>query len=65
MTALIIIIGLYFLPTIVAVVRRAPNAASVAVVDIFLGWTVIGWIIALAMAVRDRTVATDWQDRRP
>ena len=44
-------IGVYFLPTIIAACRRIPNAVSVAVVNLFLGWTFIGWVVALAMAV--------------
>ena len=41
-----------FVPLIVAVVRHVPNVGSVAVINIFLGWTLIGWVVALAMAVR-------------
>ncbi len=46
-----IIGGLYFLPTIVAFKRRRPNQASIAVVNFFLGWTLIGWVVAMAWAV--------------
>lgn len=43
----------YFVPTIVAIARRgAANTGSVIVVNFLLGWTVIGWIVALAMACR-------------
>ncbi|HXA88731.1 MAG TPA: superinfection immunity protein [Mycobacterium sp.] len=28
-----------------------PNAGSVAVINLFLGWTFIGWVVAPAMAV--------------
>jgi hypothetical protein len=47
-------LSLYFLPAIVAVARKVPNTGSVIVIDFFLGWTFIGWVIALAMAVRSR-----------
>lgn len=40
----------WLLPTIVASSRGMPNVGSVAVIDVLLGWTVIGWIVALAMA---------------
>lgn len=44
---------LYFIPAIVAIARRGQaNTGSVIVVNFFLGWTVIGWIVALAMACR-------------
>lgn len=45
-------VGCYFIPTIVGLVRKVTNLGSVAVVNFFLGWTVVGWIVALAMSVR-------------
>lgn len=48
-----IVIG-YWAPAIVAFVRRVPNKVSVLVINLFLGWTLIGWVVALAMAVRSR-----------
>jgi Superinfection immunity protein len=45
-------VALYFVPTIVGVVRGVPNVGSVAVINVFLGWTFIGWVVALAMAAR-------------
>lgn len=50
----IILIGLgfYLVPTIVAVVRKVPNMGSVAVINILLGWSVVGWVVSMAMAVR-------------
>jgi hypothetical protein len=44
----------YWIPTIVAVVRSVPNTGSVAVINFFLGWTFIGWVVALAMAFRSK-----------
>jgi hypothetical protein len=52
---LLIIAGaalLYCLPLIVAYRRNVPNRGSVAVINVFLGWTFLGWIVALAMAAR-------------
>lgn len=40
---------LYFLPAVIA--RKKHNANSVFVINLFLGWTLIGWVVALAMAV--------------
>jgi hypothetical protein len=45
---------LYLLPVIIAYLRTAPDRASVAVVNVLLGWTYLGWVAALALAVRDR-----------
>jgi hypothetical protein len=46
-------VAAYWAPTLVAWLRHVPNVGSVAVIDGLLGWTVIGWIVALAMACRD------------
>ena len=40
----------YFVPTFVAMYRSMPNKGSVIVVNVFLGWTFVGWVVALAMA---------------
>lgn len=50
---------MYFLPTIIAAVRSKRDVVSIAVLNIFLGWTLIGWIIALVWALKeDVPVAT-------
>ena len=41
----------YLLPTLIAYGRRTTNRASVAILNILLGWSVIGWVIALAMSL--------------
>jgi hypothetical protein len=55
---LALLVCAYFLPLIIAGVRKVPNIGSVAVINLFLGWTFIGWVVALAMAFRsaDRNV---------
>jgi hypothetical protein len=46
----------YFIPAIVA--RGKPQFASVLVLDIFLGWTLVGWVVALAWALKAEPSAT-------
>ncbi len=38
----------YMAPTIIAARRGHPNVAPIAVVNILLGWTLVGYVIALA-----------------
>ncbi|MEJ6011450.1 superinfection immunity protein [Novosphingobium aquae] len=45
----------YLLPTAIAYGRKH-NTASICVINLFLGWTLIGWVIALAMAVAPRKI---------
>jgi len=44
-------IALYFLPTIIAAVRHKKDIVGIVLVNIFLGWTFIGWIVALIWAL--------------
>lgn len=41
----------YLLPTSIALVRRVPTGLCF-VVNLLLGWTVIGWIVAFILAFR-------------
>ena len=47
------IIGLYFLPTIIARRRKHKNENSIVALNFFLGWTFIGWVISLSWAFSD------------
>jgi hypothetical protein len=49
--AIVACLGFYFLPTITANWRQHKNADAILILNLFLGWTVIGWIIALIWAV--------------
>ena len=68
---LIIFFGAYFIPGIVASARHVPNQASVWIINIFLGWTLVGWVVALAMAARSQLPAQQviiqqgWQQGGP
>lgn len=46
----LIVIGLYFLPMIVAIRRQHHQKGAIIVINLLLGWTFIGWVVALAMA---------------
>lgn len=49
MSWVIITILLYFLPTIVAF--RKKNLAAIFVLNLLLGWTFLGWVVALIWAM--------------
>ncbi len=42
-------LGLYFLPTILAIHKR--NLFLIFLINLFFGWTFIGWIVGLVLAV--------------
>lgn len=41
---------IYFAPAVIAWHRRHPYQASILVVNLFLGWTLLGWVGSLAWA---------------
>ena len=44
-------LAFYFLPAIVAAARHTHNSAGILLLNLFLGWTVVGWFVALVMAL--------------
>lgn len=43
---------LYFLPTIAALARSKRDTLSIFLLNFFLGWSVIGWVVALVWALK-------------
>lgn len=41
----------HFLPTIVAALRDSRHTVAIFVINLFLSWTVIGWVFALVWAL--------------
>ena len=41
----------YFAPTIIGAVRKTRNTFAIFALNLLLGWTVIGWIVALVWAL--------------
>jgi hypothetical protein len=48
----------YFLPTMVALVRSKRDKLSIFLLNFFLGWTLIGWVVALVWAFKTDAVVT-------
>jgi len=44
------VVALYFLPTIIAWKKKKVNTKAIFVLNLALGWTFIGWIVALIWA---------------
>lgn len=41
----------YFAPTIVAFMRHSKQRLPVLVLNLLLGWTFVGWVVSMVMAV--------------
>jgi Superinfection immunity protein len=44
---------MYFLPTIIAFARSKRDTTSILLLNFFLGWTMIGWVVALVWAAKN------------
>lgn len=52
---ILLIVGvLYLLPTLIALHRHASSFWSIAVLNVFLGWTLIMWFGASVWALTDK-----------
>ena len=46
----LIALAVYFLPAIVAACRGHQNTAAIFILDLLLGWSFVGWVVALVWA---------------
>lgn len=44
----------YFLPSLIAFMRHHSDRVLIVVVNVFFGWSVLGWIIALGWSLLRR-----------
>ena len=54
-----ILVLVYLLPTLIVLLRRIPSRGSIIIINLFAGFTLWGWVTALALACRtvDRSPA--------
>ena len=50
---LLLCLAFWFLPVIIAANRNHRNTTAIFILDLLLGWTIIGWIIALIWSVKN------------
>ncbi len=62
--AVIVLFSCYFMPAIIALLRDKCGAGGVVLVNFFLGWTVIGWLLALVWASSGRTRSEKREEQR-
>ncbi|MCL4526230.1 MAG: superinfection immunity protein [Gammaproteobacteria bacterium] len=65
MVAFIVAIGVYVLPALMAWSMGSPHRIPITLLDLLLGWTVLGWIAALIWAVMSGNGDSFDDDRPP
>ena len=48
---LTLVLVIYFLPVLIALLRHHKNKLAIFLLNLFLGWTVIGWVSSLVWSV--------------
>ena len=43
---------MYFLPSIIALARNKRDITAIVLLNLFHGWTMIGWVVALVWAAK-------------
>ena len=47
-----ILLILYFLPSFIGYSRRHPSCHAILALNILLGWTLLGWVVAIVWALK-------------
>jgi hypothetical protein len=48
---IVLIFAIYFLPTLIAFLRQHKNSLAIFLLNLLLGWTVLGWVVSLVWSV--------------
>jgi hypothetical protein len=57
-TMIFVFLCLYFLPSSIAMLRGHHNTFAIFLLNMLLGWTVLGWVIALVWAATSTPMRT-------
>ena len=57
-----VFLAVYFIPVIVAYVRKHNNTLAITIMTVFLGWTFFGWLAALLWALNSDIQGNDEED---
>ena len=44
---------IYFVPTIIAAIRKTRNLMTIILLNLLVGWTFLGWVASLVWAIVD------------
>ena len=48
---IVLIVTFYFLPTLIAFLRQHKNKLAIFLLNLLLGWSVLGWVASLVWSV--------------
>lgn len=56
---IVVMVGFYLLPALIGFKRGIANRILLLIINLILGWTILGWIVCLIWAVAGATRAQD------
>lgn len=51
----IFLLAIYLVPSLAAIGRKHKNAGAITALNLLLGWTFVGWVVALVWALTNDT----------
>jgi len=48
---MLFVLPVYFVPTIIAAIRKTKNLVSIIILNLLAGWTFLGWVAAIVWAI--------------
>ncbi len=54
-----IVLVIYFLPTIIVMITRHPERNQIALINLFLGWSIMFWVVSMRHAIGMDTLEKD------
>ena len=49
----------YFIPTFVAINKNHPQCFPIEIINLFLGWSLLGWVVALVWACMENNTKSE------
>lgn len=49
----------YFIPTFVAINKNHPQCLPIEIINLFLGWSLLGWVVALVWACMENNTKSE------
>lgn len=57
LVVVLLLLTFYFLPFLIALMRGRSNTGAILVLNLLLGWTLVGWVVALVWALSTNETA--------
>ena len=60
-TLFFLLVIFYFLPSVISGTRNTQHGFAIVLINLLLGWTMIGWVAALLWAIMGAPTSEYWE----